>query len=300
VKQKVNLFVVGAMKAGTTSFTDKLSQHDKIYMPPIKEPHYFVNELPESIYKPSRFFDLDQYFEKDFPEPLHIAKLSDPDQYRKIYSLAKLKHKYLVDASTCYLNSPESAQQIFEYNQEAKIIILLRDPSKRAFSHYNMDVGLGRTLRTFDAEISDQLEQFHKGCLSPWSYLFMSLYSNQVKRYLELFRNNVLVLNFEDLVKNDVEVFYQLGLFLDLKFRDFEIPKQNTTRQLRCPKINRWLIQTGVKDIFSLIVPDKTKQKLFRLISSPHKSKLHLSKRTEKQLTELFEADQNDLNELLK
>ena len=299
MSRKVNLFIVGAMKAGTTSFVDLLSQSEEIYIPPIKEPHYFVKHLPKSIYTPSRYFNLDHYFERDFPKPLHIAKLDEPEHYQKLYTKVQSKHNYLVDASTCYLNSPESAQKIFKYNPEAKIIILIRDPLKRAFSHFNMDLGLGRTLKTFDAEISDQLEHYRKGSLSPWSYLNMSLYSNQVTRYLELFGNNVLVLNFEDLVKNDVKVFRQLGLFLELSFKNPKILKQNTTRQLQYPKINRWLIQTGVKDIFSLVIPSTIKQKLFRHISSSTKPKIDLSKNTEQQLSEVFKKDQAKLHQLL-
>lgn len=140
--QKANLFVVGAMKAGTTSFTNLLSKHEQIYCPPVKEPHFFVEALPRSLYESSRFFNLNSYLENDFPKPLHITKIETLAQYRQLFTLAAAE-AYRVDASTAYLHAEESAQRIHAYNPEAKIIILLRDPLQRAFSHYKMDLEKG-------------------------------------------------------------------------------------------------------------------------------------------------------------
>lgn len=285
----VNLFIVGAMKAGTTSFVDLLSQSDEVYIPPIKEPHFFVNMLPESIYKPSRFFDLDNYLKNQFPKPLHITKLNNIQQYEQIYSLAQSQHKYLVDASTCYLNSPESAELIYKYNPGAKIIVLLRDPLKRAISHYQMDVGLGRTLKPFEDEILDNIEAYQNGTLSPWSYLNMSFYREQVESFKKHFGEQVLVLQFENLVKNDIKEFEKLNQFLNLNDKMVNLQVQNKTRKLYFPGLNKILIKIGLKDVFSKIVPGQLKQALFRLISSKSKSEIQISEETIKQLKLLFE-----------
>ena len=138
--RKVNLFVVGAMKAGTTSFMERLAGHPDVYVSPVKEPHYFINELPENLYEPSRFFDLDHYLMKDFPEPLHICKVERLEQYERIFSLAETQN-YRAEGSTAYLHAPESAGLIHAYNPEAKLLLLVRDPLKRAYSHYQMDLG---------------------------------------------------------------------------------------------------------------------------------------------------------------
>lgn len=279
------------MKAGTTSFVDMLSGSDEIYIPPIKEPHYFMNELPKSIYNPSRFFDLNTYFEKEFPKPIHIANLYNRAQYDKLYSLAQPKHKYLVDASTCYLNSPESAKQIFEYNKEAKVIILLRDPLKRAISHYQMDVGLGRTLRPFEEEILDNIEDYKEGMLYQWSYLNMSLYYKQIEYYTKYFGDNVLILKFKELVKSNKEEFDRLNKFLDLNFFLKSLPLQNKTRKLYFPKINKFFIKIGFKDLFSLLVPKPFKHKLFRIISSDKKYRIQISDHVQQELNIIFSKE---------
>lgn len=298
MNHKANLFVVGAMKAGTTSFVDLLSQNEEVYVPPIKEPHYFVNKLPKSIYKPSRFFDLNTYFEKQFPKPLHIAKLNNSVQYEKLFSLAQPKHKYLVDASTCYLNSPESAELILNYNPKAKIIILLRDPLKRAVSHYHMDVGLGRTLRSFEAEILDNIEAYKNGVLSGCSYLSMSLYKEQVENFKTYFGKQVLVLQFENLVRKDMVEFEKLNQFLALNDKLVNLPVQNKTRKLYFPKLNNILIKIGVKDVFSKIVPGEIKQALFRLISSQRKSEIQISEETRNVLKLIFDDKSTFQNHL--
>jgi len=288
VKKKVNLFVVGAMKAGTTSFVDLLSQCPDIYVPPIKEPHFFVNQLPVSIYMPSRFFSLKAYFDKEFPKPLHITKIKKPEDYRKLYSLAPAKCKYRIDASTCYLSSPETPKQIFTYNPDSKIIILLRDPLKRAMSHYAMDVGLGRTLRSFENEILDDIEDLQNGTLSRYSYLNMSLYSNQVEGYKSYFGENVLVLEFEKLAKSNTEEFDRLNQFLEVKERLYHLPLQNKTRTLKFPFVNKLLIKIGFKNLFSIFVPTPIKQKLFQLLSSDKKSKTEISEKTLEKLEALL------------
>jgi hypothetical protein len=292
VSKKANLFVVGAMKAGTTSFVDMLSKSKEIYIPPIKEPHYFVNELPQSIYNPSRFFDLNTYFEKEFPKPIHIAKLNKSNHYDKLYSLAQPQHKYLVDASTCYLNSPESAKQIYKYNENAIIIILLRDPLKRAISHYQMDVGLGRTLRSFEDEISNDIRDYKKGRLSQWSYLNMSFYNQQVDSFRDYFEDRLLILNLEKLIKSDKEEFVKLHQFLGIESSN-NLPEQNKTRKIKFQYLSHVLIKIGFKDFFSFLVPAKLKHKLFQILSSEGKQEINLSEKKLKKLQSLFGVKSN-------
>ena len=42
---KPDFFIVGAPKCGTTSMYHYLRQHDQIFMPDYKEPHYFGKDL---------------------------------------------------------------------------------------------------------------------------------------------------------------------------------------------------------------------------------------------------------------
>ena len=150
MEKQANLFLVGAMKAGTTLLMDLLSQHPEIYVSPIKEPNFFVEEVPEELYDPSRFFSLEKYFKKDFPNPLHIANVNTLQDYRKLFSIST-HEKYRLEGSTMYLHAPNTPQRICQYNNDATIIIIKRDPLDRAYSHYNMLTGLSRELRLLKA-----------------------------------------------------------------------------------------------------------------------------------------------------
>ena len=286
--KRANLFIVGAMKAGTTSFVEMLQQHPEVYISPIKEPHYFINSLPKSLYEPSRFFELDSYFEKDFPKQHHIAKIEKDEHYQKLFSLAGDEQKYRAEASTAYLHAPESASLIHEYNPEAKIIIITRDPLQRAFSHYKMDLGLGRTSKTFDELITREIEMYNNGSLFLFGYLGMSFYNDAIKRYHELFQN-VLVIKFEDLIKEKEQVLERVSNFLEIDdFINLEVSKVNVSKKLRFQKLFFVLKQLGLKDYFSKVFNQSFRQWLFNLFSSDKKQPLDLRPETKEAILQIF------------
>lgn len=288
--KKANLFVVGAMKGGTTSFMELLSKHSDVYIPPIKEPNYFVDSLPKFLFKPSRFFSEDSYFEKDFPKNQHIAKLTSSSHYVKLFSLGG-KEKYYVDGSTVYLAALESSRLIYEYNPEARIIVLLRNPLERMYSHYQMMKGLSRENRSFEIVTKTEVAQYSEGVLPWYSYLGMSLYEEQLKRYTELFKN-VLLLNFETLAESSELLLEQVSNFLEIHaFTETNLLHSNKTRQLKYGRLFYFLKRVGLKDYFSRFLGKEFKQKLFRAVSTAEKDKMHLSECTLEELNAIFEKE---------
>ncbi len=289
--KKINLFIVGAMKAGTTFFTEILSQHSQVYLSPVKEPHYFINYLPKNLYEPSRFFSVENYLSKDFPTPRHIAKVEKLDQYQKLFSLASEEHHYLAEASTAYLHAPESATLIHQYNRNAKIVILLRDPLKRSFSHYNMDKGLGRIMEEFETVIKNEIVQYNNGSL-PWnSYLGMSFYNEPIKKYKSLFEN-VLIINFEELTNNKEKTLETISGFLKIdEFSINAVERVNETKQLRFQKIFYFLKKMGLKDYFSKIFSQNFRQYLFSLVSKNVKPGINLTEQTKYDLNIIFNKE---------
>jgi Sulfotransferase family len=288
--RKANLFMVGAMKAGTTSFMDVISQHPQIYVSPIKEPNYFISELPEALYDPSRFFSIEKYFQNDFPNPLHIAHVKNAEDYDRLFTLQK-GEKYISEGSTMYLHAPQTAQRIHEYNPNAKIIIITRDPLKRAFSHYKMDIGKGRVKGTFEALITRDITASRNQEL-PWhSYLAMSLYKGPIERFKSLF-SNVLVIDFENLIDNEKYTLAIISTFLDIDtFGDTVIHHKNITRRPLFPKLFYLLKRIGFKDYFSKIFSSTFKQWLFRNTSSKEKLEIELSEATLEDLKQIFSTE---------
>jgi hypothetical protein len=183
-----NLFLVGAARAGTTSFYGYLGQHPEIYTSPLKEPNFFSPRANPR-----------QWVEKAF----------DERKYLGLFRAAR-SEKFLAEASTSYLWVPTAAAKIHARCPEAKIIIILREPVERAYSHYLMDVGDGVEGRPFLEVLLDAARR------EVPSYAHFGLYCEQVRRYLELFGENVLVLFYE-------EAFADVRAALRRTFRFLEV-----------------------------------------------------------------------------
>ena len=299
MEKKVNLFVVGAMRSGTTSLTRLLSKHSDVYFSPIKEPHFFVNTLPIRLYEPSRFFSLKKYFEKEFPNYLHIAKVEDKAQYDKLFSLATTQ-QILAEASTSYLHEPNAAYNLQKYNPDAKIVIILRNPIKRAFSHYNMDRALGHEMESFTSIIQKELKAVKEGGLPWYSHLNMSFYNEPVALYRSLF-DKVHVIRLEDITVNFDQEIEKLADFLEIDaFIANNFAHRNKTRSVPIQGTLNRLKKMGLKDYFSKWVPSGIKRSLFKVISREISDEISLPDSIASELDALFSGKSGGFLSLIK
>ncbi len=197
--RKPNFLIVGAAKAGTTSLYEYLRQHPQVFMPENKEPTYFVEG---------------RYGFADF------------DSYLDLFAEAK-EAQAVGEASGAYLASVESPEWIRTSLGPVKIIILLRDPARRAFSLYtwmaregyenapNFAEALRREpIRLADPQFRSQCPQFFDDYL----YFSTGLYFEQVKRYLDAFgTERVRVYFFEEFIRNPLTVCRDVFRFLEIE-----------------------------------------------------------------------------------
>ena len=106
---KPNLFIVGAPKCGTTFLYHYLKQHPEIYFPDFKEPHFFGSDL----IRKNGAYDLSL------------------NNYKSLFNSDK---KIIGEASTFYIFSKNAAKEIYDFNPDAKIIIMLRNLVDLAYS----------------------------------------------------------------------------------------------------------------------------------------------------------------------
>lgn len=121
--RKPNLFIIGAMKSGTTSLHQYLSEHPDISMSTFKEPSYFLT--PEEV--------RDVYFEawaQGFwkSENTYLALFPDADK-KTIIGESSTNYTKMNKVTCC-------AEKIKTFNPDAKFIYLMRDPVHRTISHY--------------------------------------------------------------------------------------------------------------------------------------------------------------------
>lgn len=286
------------MKAGTTSFHSMLSNHPDIYFSPIKEPNFFVKSLPKTIYTPSKFFALEDYFKKFFPNPLHIAHIQKLEQYERLFNLVGNEYKYLAEGSTAYLHASETPDLIHVYNPDAKIIILVKNGLERAFSHYKMDLGLGRTRDTFQKSMADNLKDYRKGCLSNWSYLGMSLYAENIGRYQQIFKKNVLIISSEELFSKTEITFVKVFNFLEIESVPLPLNHNNKSSNIRFAKAIYYMKKSGLKDLVSHLLPVKARHAAFNLFKKRKPLEMNLSPNMFEELALIFEEDQYKINSL--
>jgi hypothetical protein len=164
--------------------------------------------------------------EPAFFSGLKKSRFKKLDRYMKIFEAANENHKWVGEASTSYLTDPVSAKRIYEYSPNAKIIIILRDPASRSYSLYNWMVQEGyEYAESFEEAL--ELEEIRLKKKIPnyyepeyyYNYLYFKsgLYYEQVKRFVDLFGENVLILKFEDYIKSVTQEWRRIYAFLNVK-----------------------------------------------------------------------------------
>ncbi|NWO04290.1 MAG: sulfotransferase [Alteromonadaceae bacterium] len=184
---KVDFFIVGAMRSGTSSIRDQLDLDPKINMAR-GEPMFFSND-------------------KKYKEGI--------DDYHSLFDWDKREIILRGEKSPRYAVSASAPRRIFEYNPNAKIIWMLRNPVKRAFSHY-----VHAVYRAGDAAISldeaiernDELARMN----STMAYVFRSQYEKQLHPWSEYFPNQKVVI-LEELITSPEEVMSDVYDYLDVE-----------------------------------------------------------------------------------
>lgn len=256
---KPNLFLVGAMKAGSTALADMLATSYDIWMCPVKEPNHFCTDL----YVGPKFVRLHETYpyKKKF-------WISDRQDYLTLFP--QRTEKYVGEVSPTYLNSRKAAAEIFKFNSDAKILVILRDPIERAYSEYQMNCTIGIAETSFSAAIRHDIERYEANIQDPFErYVTASCYYLQVKRYLDIFPvGQVLVQVMDrpnggfDTVANDVEKF--LGVMVDAA-PTLTKKGANVGVSPRLPRLNQLLYRSGLKGVISQSVPTSMREKMKQL-----------------------------------
>jgi hypothetical protein len=179
-----NFFIVGAARSGTTSLHEYLRNVKGIYMSPVKEPHFFVEEVGP-LYR-------------------HVPHFKDPARYLSLFQ--PKNGEFILGESSCsYLYDDTAPSSIYAKIPDARIVILLRDPIERAYSHFlhHLRYGFDNTFNFLEAIKNDYYSKGRKGWGFTRLYVELGMYSQQVQRYFDVFgRDKVKVVIYEDEFKS--------------------------------------------------------------------------------------------------
>ena len=185
-------FIIGAMKSGTTSLFEILSQHPQVCPSKIKEPDYFT---------------------KDSDENSH-------EDYLSLWGWRDSTHSIALESSVAYTKEPYITGVPERINGaklgQYRFIYMLRNPLTRIESQvrHGLFAGWGKSL---DARIPEDAINF-------------SSYAMQLDKYLEFFPiDNILLVTLEEFKNDPHEVLFRICQFLEID-KNFEFKNVTATR----------------------------------------------------------------------
>jgi hypothetical protein len=268
-----NFFIVGASKSGTTSLARYLSQHPAVYMSRLKEPCFFA------------------------PEVLQWDRtiVVEWEAYLKLFEDAH-EETAIGEASTAYLPSRNAPGAIRDRIPGARILMLLRDPAERLYSHYTAALAAGRTPPGFQEWLDRQLAV--EAATQPrFGPVEIGRYAQHLGRYLEAFPASRLhVLLYDDFERDPARAvagaFQFLGVdpnvAIDVRVR------HNATLVARWPSLHRYAgpIRSAIRR-----VSPETLNRLRRWTRRPARSRPAPAERA--RMLEIYAADIRELQALI-
>ncbi|WP_240499419.1 sulfotransferase domain-containing protein [Oceanococcus atlanticus] len=242
-----DFLIIGAQKAGTTSAHHALCTHPSIWMPSIKELHAFDSGAT------------------------HLSP-QELERYFSIFSEAPAGSTR-GEATPSYLYAPHAAASIHAaLGSQVKLIVLLRNPAKRAYSHYLMNLRKGYEKKSFADALEAEERRLEQGTQSMlrYSYISRGYYHEQISRYLEYFDHSMMrIYVFEqDIIPAWENVWTGLCSFLDLP-HDATPPLQqsNSARQIRSPLVSWAMRQPVLKRMKNKVISRNANLKLRHALS---------------------------------
>lgn len=222
-----DFIVIGGQKCGTTALSKYMLEH-----PAIKP----------ALWKEVNFFD------KQFQRGLIWYRANFPTIFHKFFSKFILRENFLCgDSTPYYLFHPLAAKRISETLPKIKLIVLLRDPVVRAYSHYNMEVRLGFENLSFEDALKNENERlrgekekmiddenFNSLEYQTHSYLSRGIYVEQLKNWMKYFsKDQLLILQTEEFEKEPSKIINLVFKFLNLPNYEIKNPKKENVGEYK-------------------------------------------------------------------
>jgi hypothetical protein len=206
MKNRIDVMIIGAQKAGTTSLLRYFGEHPECVSHPQKEFAFFLDS-------------------EEYSKGYDAA-------YDKYFKSRSAKADSLLIAKSATLYTSENAiRRLHEHNPACEIVIILRNPVERTYSSFLMEKNSG-SLKFEFSEIKNIIQ--HK---SGWEYevfIDFGIYEKHLRTVLNYFpANQVTVILFDELKENPKAVCKNifLKLKIDSKYSPNVKVKHNVTRK---------------------------------------------------------------------
>ena len=212
-----NFLIIGVQRGGTTSLYKYITKHPKIIPALKKEIHFFDIKFQKGI----------SWYQSQFKQNLFFTLL---------YKKKKFEDSITGEASPYYIYHPHVPKRISKIIPDVKLIVLLRDPIERAFSHYHHERRLGIEKLSFEDAIKEEPkrlsgelekmlvdENYYSFNHQHFSYLERGIYVEQLVRWEKFFpKKQILVLSSNEFYSEPTKICNQVFDFLNLGNYSFD------------------------------------------------------------------------------
>jgi hypothetical protein len=224
---KPNFFILGAPKCGTTALFEYLRAHPGIFVPRVKEPHYFATDLGS------------------------YPAVRTAEAYEALFQDARPDQPRVGEASVYYLRSTAAAANIRRYQPDARLIAMFRNPVDMLHSFHSQLLYVAEeTVEDFETAWRMQerraagvdLPRGSRGAFL-LQYREMGRFGSQTERVLASFPADQLkVILFDDFAADPKRVYDEVIAFLGLPDdRRAEFPRINDNKRARVTWLRNFL-----------------------------------------------------------
>jgi hypothetical protein len=202
--------IVGVQKAGTTQLFAHLVKHPRCFEAAEKEVDYFSKHPERSV----------AWYRSRFPLSFRVAR----------------KQGHVLEASPSYLPTPSALRQMKQVLPKTRLVVLLRDPVSRAFSHYQHRKTRHLESRSFADCVAEEIHArefpaefgvaLRPNATPMLGYVARGYYALQLELLLKLYpRNKVLLMDSASLFQDTGAACERVFNFLGLESFDVEPSK---------------------------------------------------------------------------
>jgi hypothetical protein len=214
-----NFFIVGAPKCGTTALYEYLRPHPNIFMPEVKEPHFFASDLGT------------------------YPRIKTAEDYARLFADSTEQHLSIGEASVYYLRSSVAIANIHRFNPDAKIIAMFRNPIDMVYSLHSQLLDWSEEIEE-DFETAWRLQERRSRGLDipPRSrgafllqYAEVGRLGSQARRLLSIFpAAQVKLILYDDFTASPEQVYHDVLNFLGVPSdRRTHFPRINENKRAK-------------------------------------------------------------------
>jgi hypothetical protein len=268
-RPRPNFLFIGPDKAGSTWLFNALRAHNQVYLAKAKELFFF-----------------DKFYERGW------------SWYERSFRDAGEQNRVIGEISHDYLFSEKACERIARELPSARLMVCLREPTRRAFSAYLYMVKQGRVRGDFASTLREVEELVEHG-----------RYARYLKRYLELFpAEQVHVAIFDDLEEDPQAFFDSVCNFLGIErnvlpddLKRSALPAARPRSALfagLCRKAGWQLRRLGMPHVVNLVKNSRAIKRLLYEEYTPT-TKPEIPPAVQEHLYELFAEEVKELDSVL-